>query len=166
MPAHARASEIPRRSVERASARLARARALPAARSMAGYGDECVLEVRSRYIQVGYLYPTPEDLAQNRFGLVRQRLDVVVVDGDRGHRQAVEIVLCQHRRSESHTFAGHPRLDLRRGSVGDDQAAIDHDHPLCQLIRFLEVMGGEDDRASAAGEPGNSLAELSPAFAA
>src|SRR5260370_39333966 len=109
MPAHGRASEIPGWSVERALARLARARALPAARSMAGYGDECVLEVRTRYLQVGYLYPAPEDLAQNRFGLVRQQLDAVVVDGDRGHRQAVEILLPQHRCSEAHTVARHPR---------------------------------------------------------
>src|SRR5260370_4206534 len=109
MPAHARASEIPRRSVERASGQLARARALPAARSMAGYSDECVLEVRTRYLQGGYLYPTPEDLAQNRFRLVRQQLDAVVVAGDRGHRQTVEMPLRQHRCSEAHTVARHPR---------------------------------------------------------
>src|SRR5438309_11704872 len=107
MPARARASRTPPVSGESASVQWAPERSSMRC-AMARHGDECVLEVCARNLQVRYLHIALEKPAQHQLGLVGQQLDTVVLDCDRADREVFQILLSERRRDKTHSLAGDP----------------------------------------------------------
>src|SRR6267143_6005664 len=108
MPARVRASRIPPASGESASVQRAPEQWSSMRCSMARHGDECVLEVCARNLQVRYLHIALEKPAQHQLGLVGQQLDAVVLDCDRADREVFQILLSERGRDKTHSLAGDP----------------------------------------------------------
>ena len=53
--------------------------------------------------------------------------------------------------------AGDPALQLGRSSFGDDPPLVEHRDPVGQLVRLVEVLGGEQDGDSVRGELADDL---------
>jgi hypothetical protein len=53
--------------------------------------------------------------------------------------------------------AGDAALQLVRGALGDQPAVVEERDPVGQLVRFLEVLGGQEDRDPAGHEVADEL---------
>ena len=58
---------------------------------------------------------------------------------------------------EPDVAAGDAALQLGRGSFGDDPALVEHRDPVGQLVRLVEVLGGEQDGDAGRGELADDL---------
>src|SRR5690348_8307125 len=118
-------------------------------RLVSRHGDERLLEVGAYNFEVTYVDTAAEELSHYALGIVGQQPDAVALDLDRLEWQASELRLGGRRlRRVSDPLARDPRLDLRRRGVGDHLATVDDDDPPGKLIRLLEVVGREHDRAA------------------
>ena len=71
--------------------------------------------------------------------------------------QAVEVAGVLGRDDDGPTG---PVQQLGRRSLEDEPAAVDHDQPVADLLELRQHVGGDDDRAIAAGEPADQPAHL------
>src|ERR1700694_2970429 len=84
----------------------------------------------------------------------------MILDRQVADRQAREVVLGPGRWGDKADLLGYPpRLDLLRTGIGDQDAAIDDDYPLGQLVRLLEIVRGQENRLALLGEIANALQE-------
>ena len=58
---------------------------------------------------------------------------------------------------EPDVAAGDAALQLGGGSFGDDPALVEHRDPVGQLVRLVEVLGGEQDGDPGRGELADDL---------
>jgi hypothetical protein len=115
----------------------------------AGDGEEHVVEVRGVDRQpldgdTG-LVQLVEQLTERVDGAVCRDLQdqLVLVRSSRREQPGRRAQQVGTGEVESDVPAGDPALQLGRGSFGDDPALVEHRDPVGQLVRLVEVLGGE-----------------------
>src|SRR5712692_3362379 len=126
----------------------------PPGTSWAGrQAEERLLEVGAGHLEVADRHPALEQRLQDKLGLVAEQADAMVRDLEVLHREPAEGGVAHGRAGvEADALARDPRLDLTRCRVSDDHPAVDHDNTPRQLVRLLEIVGGEHDRLAGGGE--------------
>lgn len=111
--------------------------------------EEGLLEAGLGNGDVAHGGPPGDQRAQRAVAVLGAQLDPVPVDGHRGDPgQAVEPGGALGTDGEADGAGVHPRFDLAGGAVGDEPAAAEDDDAARVLVGLLEVVGGEDHRAS------------------